>query len=68
MAIEIGEELYPDCAVDAMENMFQPVRFRIKEEIEKDATHNVIKRPIFFRTVLDHLAHCKNLWASCIKF
>ena len=34
---EIGRELYADGGVDAMENMFYPIEFRIKEEIGKDA-------------------------------
>ena len=34
---EIGMELYADGGVDAMENIFYPIEFRIKEEIGKDA-------------------------------
>jgi len=34
---EIGKELYADGGVDAMENIFYPIEFRIKEEIGKDA-------------------------------
>ena len=34
---EIGEELYTDGGVDAMENIFYPIEFRIKEEIGYDA-------------------------------
>ncbi|MFL6338412.1 MAG: hypothetical protein ACJ718_04770 [Nitrososphaeraceae archaeon] len=34
---EIGKELYADGGVDAMENIFYPIEFRIKEEIDKDA-------------------------------
>jgi hypothetical protein len=34
---EIGRELYMDGGVDAMENIFHPIEFRIKEEIGKDA-------------------------------
>ena len=34
---EIGEELYTDGGVDAMENTFYPIEFRIKEEIGQDA-------------------------------
>jgi hypothetical protein len=34
---EIGNELYADGGVDAMENIFYPIEFRIKEEIAKDA-------------------------------
>jgi hypothetical protein len=34
---EIGEELYTDGGVDAMENIFYPIEFRIKEEIGQDA-------------------------------
>ena len=33
---EIGNELYADGGVDAMENIFYPIEFRIKEEIAKD--------------------------------
>ena len=35
-AEEIGSELYAD-GLDAMENMFYSIEFRIKEEIDKDA-------------------------------
>jgi len=35
--VEIGKELYADGGVDAMENIFYPIEFRIKEEITKDA-------------------------------
>jgi hypothetical protein len=34
---EIGKELCADGGVDAMENMFYSIEFRIKEEIGKDA-------------------------------
>jgi len=34
---EIGRELYTDGGVDAMENIFYPIEFRIKEEIGNDA-------------------------------
>jgi hypothetical protein len=34
---EIGRELYADGGVDAIENMFYPIEFRVKEEIGKDA-------------------------------
>jgi hypothetical protein len=34
---EIGNELYADGGVDAMENIFYPIEFRIKEEIGQDA-------------------------------
>ena len=34
---EIGEELYTDGGVDAMENIFYPIEFRIREEIGQDA-------------------------------
>ncbi len=34
---QIGEELYTDGGVDAMENIFYPIEFRIKEEIGQDA-------------------------------
>jgi hypothetical protein len=34
---EIGKELYTDGGVDAMENIFYPIEFRIKEEIGQDA-------------------------------
>jgi hypothetical protein len=33
----IGRELYADGGIDAMENMFYSIEFRIKEEIGKDA-------------------------------
>ncbi|HSA72435.1 MAG TPA: hypothetical protein VLD84_00630 [Nitrososphaeraceae archaeon] len=33
----IGKELYSDGGVDAMENMFYSIEFRIKDEIGKDA-------------------------------
>jgi hypothetical protein len=36
-AEEIGKELYADGGVDAMENMFYSIEFRVEEEIEKDA-------------------------------
>ena len=35
--VEIGSELYTDGGVDAMENIFYPIEFRVKEEIGKDA-------------------------------
>jgi hypothetical protein len=34
---EIGKELYTDGGVDAMENIFYPIEFRVKEEIGKDS-------------------------------
>ena len=34
---EIGKELYADEGVDAMENIFYPIEFRVKEEVGKDA-------------------------------
>jgi hypothetical protein len=34
---EIGKELYADGGVDAMENIFYPIEFRIKEEIGNEA-------------------------------
>ena len=34
---EIGSKLYADSGLDAMENMFYSIEFRIKEEIGKDA-------------------------------
>ncbi|MFL6475473.1 MAG: hypothetical protein ACJ70Y_00665 [Nitrososphaera sp.] len=34
---EIGKELYADGGVDAMENIFYPIEYRIKEEIGRDA-------------------------------
>jgi hypothetical protein len=34
---EIGKELYTDGGVDAMENIFYPIEFRIREEIGQDA-------------------------------
>jgi hypothetical protein len=37
-AEEIGSELYTDGGLDAMENMFYSIEFRIKEEIDKDAS------------------------------
>ena len=36
-AEEIGSELYADSGLDAMENMFYSIEFRIKEEFGKDA-------------------------------
>ena len=33
----IGKELYADGGIDAMENMFYSIEFRIKEEIGKEA-------------------------------
>lgn len=36
-AEEIGSELYTDGGLDAMENMFYSIEFRIKEEIDNDA-------------------------------
>lgn len=33
----IGKDLYNDGGVDAMENMFYSIEFRVKEEIGKDA-------------------------------
>ena len=37
---EIGKELYTDGGVDAMENIFYPIEFRVKEEIGKDIKEN----------------------------
>ena len=37
IAYKIGEELNTDGGVDAMENIFYPIEFRIKEEIGQDA-------------------------------
>jgi hypothetical protein len=34
---EIGRELYSDGGIDAMENIFYSVQFRIKDEIGEDA-------------------------------
>lgn len=34
---EIGRELYADGGVDATENIFYPIEFRVNEEIGKDA-------------------------------
>ena len=34
---EIGNELYSDGGVDAMENIFYPIEIRVKEEIGIDA-------------------------------
>jgi hypothetical protein len=34
---EIGKELYTDGGVDAMENIFYPIEFRVKEETGGDA-------------------------------
>jgi hypothetical protein len=34
---DIGRELYADGGVDAMENMFYSIEYRIKDEISKDA-------------------------------
>ncbi len=39
-AVVIGKELYEDGGNDAMENMFYSIEFRIKEEIDKDASQN----------------------------
>ncbi|HYT01692.1 MAG TPA: hypothetical protein VEL70_02200 [Candidatus Acidoferrum sp.] len=36
-AEQIGSELYADGGLDAMENMFYSIEFRVKEEIGKDA-------------------------------
>jgi len=33
----IGKDLYSDGGVDAMENMFYSIEFRVKEEIGKEA-------------------------------
>jgi hypothetical protein len=33
----IGKDLYSDGGIDAMENMFYSIEFRIKDEIGKDA-------------------------------
>ena len=33
---DIGNELYTDGGIDAMENMFYSIEFRIKDEIGKD--------------------------------
>jgi hypothetical protein len=34
---DIGRELYADGGIDAMENMFYSIEYRIKDEISKDA-------------------------------
>ena len=34
---EIGKEVYADGGIDAMENMFYSIEFRLKEEMGKDA-------------------------------
>ena len=34
---DIGRELYADGGIDAMENMFYSIEYRIKDEIGKDA-------------------------------
>jgi hypothetical protein len=34
---EIGKELYDDGGTDVMENMFYSIKFRIKDEIGRDA-------------------------------
>ena len=34
---DIGKELYADGGTDAMENIFNSIEFRVKEEIGKDA-------------------------------
>jgi len=34
---EIGKELFSDGGVDAMENMFYSIEFRVKDEIHQDA-------------------------------
>jgi hypothetical protein len=34
---EIGKELFSDGGIDAMENMFYSIEFRVKDEIGKDA-------------------------------
>ena len=36
-AQEIGKKLYADGGVDAMENSFYPIEFRVREEIGKHA-------------------------------
>ena len=36
-AEEIGKELFSDGGVDAMENMFYSIEFRVKDEIGQDA-------------------------------
>ena len=36
-AEEIGKELFSDGGVDAMENMFYSIEFRVKDEISQDA-------------------------------
>ncbi len=36
-AEEIGKELFSDRGVDAMENMFYSIEFRVKDEIGQDA-------------------------------
>ena len=33
----IGKEIYDDRGTDAMENMFYSIKFRIKDEIGRDA-------------------------------
>ena len=37
LAEEIGKELFSDGGIDAMENMFYSIEFRVKDEIGKDA-------------------------------
>jgi predicted Zn-dependent protease len=38
---EIGRVLYADGGVDATEDMFYPIEFRVKEEKEKMLSHTV---------------------------
>ena len=38
----IGKELYEDGGNDAMDNMFYSIEFRIKGEIDKDASHTAL--------------------------
>ncbi|MGH9973991.1 MAG: hypothetical protein ACRD93_08855 [Nitrososphaeraceae archaeon] len=37
-AVVIGKEVYEDGGNDAMDNMFYSIEFRIKGEIDKDAS------------------------------
>lgn len=46
---EIGKEPYSDGGVDAMENMFYSIEFRIKEEIGKDAKPIVLAGMIYLK-------------------
>jgi hypothetical protein len=38
---EIGKELYADCGVDAMENSFYPIEFRVREKMANMLGHIV---------------------------